>query len=60
MASQAFVGSRTKEIIRPGVEQLMESRYFTDLRTFRTTAARLALQHYPHNLALLKNLPSAW
>src|SRR5687767_13600291 len=57
MASQAFVDSLMKEIIQPAVEQLMQSRYFTDLRAGRLSVRRLqgwALQHYLHNVALLK------
>jgi hypothetical protein len=32
MAPQAFVASVIREIIQPGVKQLMESRYLTELR----------------------------
>jgi pyrroloquinoline quinone (PQQ) biosynthesis protein C len=57
MASQAFVGSVMTEIIQPGVEQLMQLPYFTELRAGKLSANRLqgwALQHYLHNVALLK------
>ncbi len=57
MASQAFVDSVIKEIIQPGVDQLMDSRYFTELRHGKLSMRRLqgwALQHYLHNVALLK------
>jgi pyrroloquinoline quinone (PQQ) biosynthesis protein C len=57
MATQAFVDSVIKEIIQPGVSRLMESRYFTELRSGKLCARRLqgwALQHYLHNVALLK------
>ena len=57
MASQAFVGSVMTEIIQPGVEQLMQLPYFTELRAGKLSAKRLqgwALQHYLHNVALLK------
>lgn len=57
MATQAFVDSVIREIIQPGVDRLMESRYFTDLRAGKLSMRRLqgwALQHYLHNVALLK------
>jgi len=57
MASQAFVDSVIKEIIQPGVERLMESRYFTELRQGKLSTRRLqgwAIQHYIHNVAPLK------
>lgn len=57
MASQAFVHSVMKEIIQPGVEQLMQLPYFTELDAGKLSAKRLqgwALQHYLHNVALLK------
>jgi pyrroloquinoline quinone (PQQ) biosynthesis protein C len=57
MGSEAFVESITKEIIQPGVDQLMGSRYFTELRSGKLSTRRLqgwALQHYLHNVALLK------
>lgn len=57
MANQAFVDSVIKEIVQPGVDRLMESRYFTELRSGTLSVRRLqgwALQHYLHNMALLK------
>ena len=57
MASQAFVDSVMKEIIHPGVERLLALPYFTELRAGKLSAKRLqgwALQHYLHNVALLK------
>ncbi|MGE5220763.1 MAG: iron-containing redox enzyme family protein [Chloroflexota bacterium] len=57
MASQAFVDSVAKKIIEPGVEQLMALPYFTELRSGKLSIRRLqgwALQHYLHNVALLK------
>lgn len=57
MASQAFVESLMKEIIQPGVDRLMDLPYFTELRAGRLSTKRLqgwALQHYLHNVALLK------
>jgi pyrroloquinoline quinone (PQQ) biosynthesis protein C len=57
MATQAFVDSVIKEIVQPGVEQLMATRYFTELRGGKLSLRRLqgwSLQHYLHNVALLK------
>ena len=55
--NQRFVDEITKEIIGPGVDRLMESRYFTDLRAGVLTTRQLggfAIQHYIHNMAVLK------
>jgi pyrroloquinoline-quinone synthase len=57
MTTQAFVESVIKDIIQPGVDRLMETRYFTELRNGKLSIRRLqgwALQHYLHNVALLK------
>ena len=57
MATQAFVDSVIKEIIQPGVDELVELPYFTELRAGTLSKKRLqgwALQHYLHNHALLK------
>lgn len=57
MASQAFVDAVMKEIIQPGVERLMQLPYFIELRAGKLSTKRLqgwALQHYLHNVALLK------
>ena len=57
MATQAFVDSVIKEIIQPGVEELVELPYFTALRSGKLSMKRLqgwALQHYLHNVALLR------
>lgn len=57
MATQAFVDSVIKEIIQPGVEELVELPYFTELRGGKLSMKRLqgwALQHYLHNVALLR------
>lgn len=57
MANEAFVDSITSEIIEPGIQQLMESRYFSELREGRLSVRRLqgwSLQHYLHNVVLLK------
>ena len=57
MATQAFVNSVIREVIQPGVDQLMALPYFTELRAGKLSIKRLqgwALQHYLHNVALLK------
>ena len=56
MATQAFVNSLIKEIIQPGVDELVELPYFTALRAGKLATKRFqgwALQHYLHNHALL-------
>ncbi len=55
--NQRFVDEITTEIIQPGVERLMESRYFAALRDGKLTTRQLggfAIQHYIHNMAVLK------
>lgn len=57
MASQVFADSVMKEIILPGVDPLVALPYFTELRAGKLSEKRLqgwALQHYLHNVALLK------
>ena len=57
MATQAFVDSVIKEIIEPGVEELVALPYFTELRSGKLSMKRMqgwALQHYLHNMALLR------
>jgi pyrroloquinoline quinone (PQQ) biosynthesis protein C len=57
MTAQSFVSSLIEEIIQPGVDQLVELPYFTELRSGKLSNKRLqgwALQHYLHNHALLK------
>jgi pyrroloquinoline quinone (PQQ) biosynthesis protein C len=52
MASQEFIDSLLKDIIHPGVERLMETRFFSELRGGKLSVKRLqgfALQHYLHN-----------
>jgi len=52
-----------REIIDPGVDRLMSSRYFTELREGALSKRRLrgfALQHYLSNHASTKGSPSAW
>ena len=55
--NQRFVDEITTEIIQPGVERLMESRYFEALRAGTLTGRQIggfAIQHYIHNMAVLK------
>ena len=57
MASHAFVDSLMKDIVQPGVDHLMDLPYFCELRAGKLSIKRLqgwALQHYLHNVALLK------
>ena len=57
MATEAFIESVVQDIIAPGVNRLMELPYFTELRSGKLSIRRLqgwALQHYLHNVALLK------
>lgn len=57
MVRSDFVDSVKQEIIQPGVERLMSLPYFTELRNGQLSLRRLqgwALQHYLHNVALLK------
>ena len=55
--NQAFVDSLVNEIILPGVDALLGSRYFHDLRAGKLTIRRMqgfAIQHYIHNMGILK------
>lgn len=57
MANNTFVDSLIREIVQPGVEQLMQSSYFSELRQGKLSIRRLqgwSIQHYLHNKALLK------
>jgi pyrroloquinoline-quinone synthase len=59
MDGKAFVDSLYREIIDPGVDRLMSSRYFSELREGRLSKKRLqgfAVQHYLCNHAILKGL----
>ncbi len=58
MDGEAVVQSALTEIIEPGVQRLMDSRYFTELRQGKLSLRRLqgwAIQHYLHNKAILKS-----
>jgi len=54
-----FVDSLMREIIRPGVDRLMSTRFFTELGTGRLSRKRLqgfAVQHYLSNHVINKGL----
>ena len=58
MDGKALVESVKKEIIGPGIERLMETSYFTEMRQGKLSIRRLqgwAIQHYLHNKAILKS-----
>ncbi len=55
MDGQEFVKSLTEEVVRPGVQELMDTPYFSELREGTLSVRRLqgwALQHYLHNHAI--------
>src|SRR5438128_11690941 len=57
MDGKAIVQSVIQEIVQPGVQRLMESRYFSELREGKLSIKRFqgwAIQHYLHNKALLR------
>jgi len=57
MGNRQFIDSVIREIIQPGMDRLMESRYFSDLRAGKLTTRRIqgfAMQHYIHNMGILK------
>ena len=59
MENQSFVDSVLREIVHPGVEQLMNGRFFSELREGKLSSRRLqgfALQHYLSNHAINKGL----
>jgi len=59
MENQSFVDSVLREIIHPGVQQLMNGRFFSEVREGRLSRRRLqgfALQHYLSNHAINKGL----
>jgi pyrroloquinoline quinone (PQQ) biosynthesis protein C len=59
MENQNFVDSLLREIVHPGVEQLMKTRFFCELRGGKLSKKRLqgfALQHYLSNHAINKGL----
>jgi pyrroloquinoline quinone (PQQ) biosynthesis protein C len=59
MEDRSFVDALIREVIQPGVEELMRTRFFNELREGRLSSKRLrgfALQHYLSNHAILKGL----
>jgi pyrroloquinoline quinone (PQQ) biosynthesis protein C len=59
MENQAFIDSLMREIIQPGVDRLMDNRYFSELRSGKLSKKRLAgfaLQHYLSNHVINKGL----
>jgi pyrroloquinoline quinone (PQQ) biosynthesis protein C len=59
MENQKFVDSILSEIVEPGVEQLVNNRFFSELRQGKLSQKRLrgfALQHYHCNHAINKGL----
>lgn len=55
MGDQSFVDSLIEEVVKPGVQQLMKTPYFSELREGKLSVPRLqgwALQHYLHNHAI--------
>jgi pyrroloquinoline quinone (PQQ) biosynthesis protein C len=59
MENQSFVDSLRREIIQPGVQHLMNSRFFSELRDGKLAQKRLkgfAMQHYLSNHAINKGL----
>jgi pyrroloquinoline quinone (PQQ) biosynthesis protein C len=59
MENQAFIDDLMREIVTPGVEHLMNSRFFTELRAGKLSKKRLqgfAVQHYLSNHVINKGL----
>jgi pyrroloquinoline quinone (PQQ) biosynthesis protein C len=57
LTNKTFVDGLISGIIQPGVDDLMDSRYFRDLRAGKLTVRRMqgfAIQHYIHNMGVLK------
>jgi pyrroloquinoline quinone (PQQ) biosynthesis protein C len=57
MPNNQFVDALIREIVAPGVERLMKSPFFVELRQGKLSTRRLqgwSIQHYLHNKALLK------
>ncbi|HEY7555869.1 MAG TPA: iron-containing redox enzyme family protein [Candidatus Binatia bacterium] len=59
MENQAFIDDLMREIVNPGVEQLLSNRFFTELREGKLAKKRLqgfAVQHYLSNHVINKGL----
>jgi hypothetical protein len=58
--NQAFVDSLLSDIIIPGVDNLLDSRYFRDLRAGTLSQLQgFAIQHYIHNMGSSRHSLSA-
>ena len=58
MDGKALVASVKKEVIEPGIQRLMDTPYFNELRQGKLSVKRMqgwAIQHYLHNKAILKS-----
>jgi pyrroloquinoline quinone (PQQ) biosynthesis protein C len=58
MDGKELVDSVRREIIQPGIQRLMETPYFTELRQGKLSPKRMqgwAIQHYLHNKAILRS-----
>jgi len=58
MDGKALVDSVKKEVIEPGIQSLLETPYFSELRAGKLSIKRMqgwAIQHYLHNKAILKS-----
>ena len=57
MDGKALVDSVKKEVIDPGIQRLIDSQYFTEMRQGKLSIKRLqgwAIQHYLHNKAKIE------
>ena len=55
---KALVDSVKKEVIEPGVQRLMETPFFSEMRVGKLSVKRMqgwSIQHYLHNKAILKS-----
>lgn len=55
---KAVVDALRKEVIEPGIQRLMDTQYFSELRQGKLSIKRMqgwAIQHYLHNKAILKS-----
>jgi len=55
---KAVVDALRKEVIEPGVQRLLDTPFFRELRAGKLSAKRMqgwAIQHYLHNKAILKS-----
>lgn len=55
---KAIVDALRKEVIEPGIQRLMDTQFFSELRHGKLSVKRMqgwAIQHYLHNKAILKS-----